>query len=80
MIGDILSGIFEVFGRVVTRIVVDILFEFIIQGTGAIILRLVFFWRPTHKLPGDFACGVVGLLFWVFVCSAGFCFLGDLCS
>jgi len=54
--GEALGGIF----RVVGRLVFEIFFELIIQGTGHVLIRT---FRPAHE-PSDKACAVVGLLFW----------------
>ena len=54
--GEALGGVF----RVVGRLVFEIFFELIIQGTGHVLIRIV---KPAHQ-PSDKACAVVGLLFW----------------
>lgn len=55
--GEALGGI----ARFVGRILFEIVFEFIIQGTGSALLRL---FRPRSE-PSDTACALVGILFWV---------------
>ena len=62
--GQALGGI----ARFVGRILFESIFEFIIQGTGFILVRTV---RSTTK-PDDTACVVVGLLFWVAVSVGGY--------
>ena len=62
--GETLGGIV----RVVGRILFEIFFEIIIQGTGYVLVRTV---RP-KTAPDDTICAVVGLLFWVFVGVGGY--------
>jgi len=62
--GEALGG----FVRIVGRIIFEVLFEFIIQGTGYILVRP---FRPKAE-PTDTACTVVGLLFWALVGVAGY--------
>ena len=62
--GETLGGIV----RVVGRILFEIFFEIIIQGTGYVLVRTV---RPKTE-PDDTICAVVGLLFWVFVGVGGY--------
>jgi hypothetical protein len=67
-IGDIASEALGGIARVIGRIIVELLFEVIIQGTGYVLLRI---FRPRAE-PSDTACAVVGLLFWVGVAAAGY--------
>jgi len=62
--GEALGGIV----RVVGRILFEVFFEFIIQGTGYVLVRTV---RPKTE-PDDTVCTVVGLLFWVVVGIGGY--------
>ena len=62
--GEALGGIV----RVVGRILFEVFFEFIIQGTGYVVVRTV---RPKTE-PDDTVCTVVGLLFWVVVGIGGY--------
>jgi len=62
--GETLGGI----ARVVGRILFEVFFEFIIQGTGYVLVRTV---RPKTE-PDDTVCTVVGLLFWVAVGVGGY--------
>ncbi len=62
--GEALGG----FVRVVGRILFEIFFEIIIQGTGYVLVRTV---RPKTE-PDDTVCTVVGLLFWVCVGVGGY--------
>ena len=67
-IGDIAGEALGGIARVVGRILFEIVFEFIIQGTGYVLLRL---FRPKSE-PSDTACAIVGLLFWVGALVGGF--------
>ena len=62
--GEALGGIV----RVVGRILFEVFFEFIIRGTGYVLVRTV---RPKTE-PDDTVCTVVGLLFWVVVGIGGY--------
>ena len=62
--GEALGGIV----RVVGRILFEVFFEFIIQGTGYVLVRTV---RPKTE-PDDTVCTVVGLLFWVVAGIGGY--------
>ncbi|MCW4453686.1 hypothetical protein OK348_02610 [Flavobacterium sp. MXW15] len=64
--GDALGGLFRFLGR----LFVEIFFEFIIQGTGHVLLRIG---RPRHE-PSDTACAVAGLLFWAMVAVGAYGF------
>ena len=54
--GEVIGGVV----RVAARFIIEVVFEFAIQGTGDLILRTI---RPRSE-PGDAACALVGLLFW----------------
>ena len=62
--GEAIGGIV----RVVGRILFEIFFELIIQGTGYVLVRTV---RPKTE-PDDTVCTVVGLLFWAAVGVGGY--------
>jgi len=64
IVGEALGGV----ARIAGRIVVELVFEVVVQGTGYALLRL---FRPDHE-PSDTACAVVGLSFWVGVVAAGY--------
>ena len=57
--GEALGGIIRVAGR----LVLEIFFELIIQGTGYALIRTL---KPAHQ-PTDRACAIVGLAFWAAV-------------
>lgn len=62
--GEALSGVF----RFIARIVFEIVVEWLLRGTGALILRLV---RPRHE-PGETAAILAGLVFWIAMIALGF--------
>ena len=62
--GEALGGILRVIGR----ILFEVFFEFILQGTGYVLIRL---FRPRDE-PGDTACAIVGILFWAVVGIGGY--------
>jgi hypothetical protein len=55
--GEALGGVF----RVIARIVFEIVVEWLLRGTGALILRVL---RPRHA-PGEAAAALTGVVFWV---------------
>lgn len=61
--GEALGGVF----RFIARIALEIVVEWLLQGTGALILRLL---RPRHE-PGETAATLTGLLFWIAIIVAG---------
>jgi hypothetical protein len=54
--GEALGGVF----RVIARIVFEIVVEWLLRGTGALILRVL---RPRHA-PGEAAAALTGVVFW----------------
>ncbi len=62
--GEALGGIFRVIGR----ILFEVFFEFMLQGTGYVLIRL---FRPNDE-PSDTACTIVGIIFWVVVGTGGY--------
>jgi hypothetical protein len=61
--GEALGGVF----RFIARIVFEIVVEWLLRGTGALILRLV---RPRHE-PGETAAILTGLVFWIAAIALG---------
>lgn len=61
--GEALGGVF----RFIARILFEIVVEWLLHGTGALILRLI---RPRHE-PGETAAILTGLLFWIAVIALG---------
>lgn len=59
IIGEAIGGVLKVAGR----LVLEVVFELFIQGTGHMLIRFV---RPKSD-PSDLACGIVGILFWAVV-------------
>jgi len=62
--GEALGGLL----RVVGRLLFEVVFELMIQGTGYWLLRRT---RPSYE-PGDAASAVAGLLFWGVIAVVGF--------
>lgn len=62
--GEALGGVLRFFGHILFEVV----FEFLIKGTGYALIRLV---RPRYE-PRESLCGGVGLLFWVALAVGGF--------
>ena len=54
--------------RVVGRMLVELVFEILLKGTGHVVIRL---FRP-GKESGDAACALVGLLVWAGVAAGAF--------
>ena len=67
-IGDIAGEALGGVARFAGRVLFEIVFELIVQGTGHLLLR---FLRPKSD-PGDTASAIVGLLFWAGVVAGGF--------
>lgn len=63
--GEALSGVV----RFATRIFLELFVEVLLQGTGAVIIRLI---RPKAD-PSGLVCGLVGVAFWGCVAGAFFC-------
>lgn len=61
--GEALGGVF----RFISRMLFEIVVEWLLHGTGALILRLI---RPRHE-PGETAAILTGLLFWIAVIALG---------
>ena len=64
--GETLGGIF----RFVARLLVEVVVEILIQGTGYLILRTA---RPKSE-PGETACTVAGMAFWAVVIALAWLF------
>ena len=62
--GEALGAVFRVAGR----LVLEIFFELIIQGTGYAILRVI---RPDRQ-PSDRSAAIVGVVFWVAMGAGGY--------
>lgn len=62
-IADIAVEVLEAAVRVIGRVLVEVVFEFLIQGAGDLLIRM---FRPRPE-PSDAACTLVGLLFWISV-------------
>lgn len=62
-IAEIAVGVLEVAVRVIARVLLEVVFEFLIQGAGDVIIRA---FRPRPE-PSDAACALVGVLFWITV-------------
>lgn len=67
--GEALGGVF----RFIARIVFEIVVEWLLRGTGELILRLL---RPRHK-PGETAAIMTGLVFWIAVMALGYWLYGQ---
>ena len=64
-LGEIASGLFELIGRFIGHIFLDVFFEIVIQGTGYLIVRYVFFLNQREVDPDGLLATITGLLFWV---------------
>ena len=62
--GEALGGVF----RFIARVVFEVIVEWLLRGTGALILRLI---RPRHE-PSETAAVMTGLLFWITMIALGF--------
>ncbi|MBD9478737.1 hypothetical protein [Pseudoxanthomonas sp. PXM02] len=62
--GEALGGVF----RFIARVVFEIVVEWLLRGTGALILRLI---RPRHE-PDDATAILTGLVFWIAMIALGF--------
>ena len=67
--GEALGGVF----RFIARIVFEIVVEWLLRGTGALILRLL---RPRHE-PGETAAVMTGLVFWIALIVLGYWLYGQ---
>ena len=61
--GEALGGVF----RFIARILFEIVVEWLLRGTGALILRLI---RPRRE-PGEADAILTGLAFWIAVAALG---------
>lgn len=68
LIGELLGEALGVVLRILGWLFFELLFELVIKGSGSLVIRLV---RPSAE-PGDTACAIVGVLFWMAVGSGGF--------
>lgn len=64
IVGESLGGVLRFVGRVLFEIV----FEFLIQGLGHVVIRTI---RPGRQ-PSATACAIVGLLCWAALIFAGY--------
>ncbi len=64
IVGESLGGVLRFAGRLLFEVV----FEFLIQGLGHIVIRTV---RPGSE-PGATACAIAGLVCWAALISAGY--------
>ena len=55
---DVFEIFFRAIGRVLLYLLVDVLLELLVKGTGYFVLRRLFF----RKDPGETACLVAGLI------------------
>ena len=55
-------------GNAVGEIFVELVFEIMIKGSGYILLRI---FRPKSD-PGEGACAIVGIIFWILVGTAAY--------
>lgn len=62
--GEAIGGM----ARVIGRLLVECVFELLIQGTGHLVLKAV---RP-HREPGETGSTVVGLLVWIAIGVAAY--------
>lgn len=67
-IGEIAGEALGGAARFIGRVLFEFVFEFILQGTGLILVRAL---RPKAE-PRDTTCAAVGLLFWVVVGIGGY--------
>ena len=61
-------------GNAVGEIFVELVFEIMIKGSGYILLRL---FRPKSD-PGEGACAIVGIIFWILVGTAAYFIYGTM--
>ncbi len=71
MIEDVFEGIFRVIARFIGYIVVEIVFEILLKGSGYIILKPFCRHRPDME---GLAVIVVGALFWIIIIGLGYSF------
>ena len=64
IVGESLGGVLRFAGRLLFEVV----FEFLIQGLGHVVIRTV---RPGSE-PSATACTIVGLVCWAALISAGY--------
>jgi hypothetical protein len=74
MPGEAAFELFAVVARFLARVVFEIVFELLIQGTGHFILKT---FRPKRE-PGEVSSAVVGLIIWVLIVWAGWAAYGNL--
>lgn len=67
-VGEVIGEGLGVVLRLVGRLLLEVLVEWLIMGAGRTLMGLV---RPRSE-PSDMACGIVGILFWVVVGGALF--------
>ena len=64
-LGDLASGLFELVGRFIGQILIEFVFEILIQGTGYLIVKYVFFLNQREVDPDGPLATITGLSFWV---------------
>ena len=67
-VGEVLVGVVRIVGRVILEFVLELVFEIMIKGSGYILLRI---FRPKSD-PGEGACAIVGIIFWILVGTAAY--------
>ena len=64
-LGDLASGLFELVGRFIGQILIEFVFEILIQRTGYVIVRYVIFLNRREVASDGPLATITGLLFWV---------------
>ena len=68
-LGDLAAGLFELVGRFIGPILVEFVFEILIQGTGYLIVRYVVFLNQQEVDPDGPLATITGLSFWVAIAT-----------
>ena len=66
VVGEVFVSILRGAGRVIFQLVVELIIEIMIKGGGYILVRM---FRP-KSYPGEGACTIVGIIFWVLIGTA----------
>ncbi len=63
-LGEIVGGLFEIIGRFLAEIFIQLIFELLIKGPGFLILRFVFLKKDNDIDPDGILVVFIGLMFW----------------
>lgn len=64
-LGDIASSLFEIIGRFIGQLLLEVGFEILVKGTGYLIVKYLIFLNQREVDPDGPLVIIAGILFWV---------------